>query len=444
MNTVHAELTTFPRSGLLEEDPYKRTPLIAFLVAIFIVASGTVATLPFWNNITKVIGGVLAFAFLVRAMRTQFRVCPEVILYGTWVTWALAALLAGNAYPMRFWYPWTTIVLTWVAFLILALSTETRRMLSINLAAFVIAAAIVGFHSVVTGEYRQAEVEEGRVAGMALNSNTFGFRMLLATVALAYLWLLPMRTRSLAKAIILVGMAFSGLGTIASGSRKAVLGLAAFYLLWVFFCYRKDMARRPSILLGILLGFGLGGVVFTVAARESVVGTRLMRTYKAMAGERTKEGGGERIDIYKRAFWVLGQHPFVGVGMGHFEVYSGGPGSHSDLMGVATATGLPGLILYSSIIMIMWRRAGQVAKYTDDPTTAKIAQLMRATLIVMVLVALGRYNYNSKEYWVVMGSFIGYTHAVWLDIKARGLNLLPEATMEPYGQYGYDFGPPRW
>jgi hypothetical protein len=100
-----------PTASRWQELPQERTPLIILLVAIFIIASGTVATLAFWNNVTKAIGGVLALAFLIRAMRTQFRLCPEVILYGAWVTWALAALLAGNAYPQVFWYPWSSIVL---------------------------------------------------------------------------------------------------------------------------------------------------------------------------------------------------------------------------------------------------------------------------------------------------------------------------------------------
>jgi O-antigen ligase len=417
-----------------QEAAHERTPLIIALVAIFIVASCTVGELTFWHNVTKAIGAVLAFAFLIQAMRKQFRVCPEVILFGSWVVWALVPLLAGNAYPQLFWSAWSTVVLTWVAFLILAQSTETHRILSINLIAFLVAAVIVGMYSVVTGEFRRAELEGGRVEGMALNSNTFGFRMLLATIALAYLWVLPMRTRKLAKIIIIVGMVLSGLATIASGSRKALLGLVAFYILWVFFCYRKEMVRRPSMLLGVLLSLGIGGVALVYTVQESVVGQRLEQTYKGLTGQYSRESGMERVVVYKKAFVVLGEHPFVGVGLASFRIYAGSKiGCHSDLMDVATTTGVPGLILYSCIFVIMWWRAGRVAKYSDDPLAVRIAQLFQATLIVMVLEGLGRYNYSSKEYWVVMGSFIGYTHAVWQDIKARGLNLLPQGATEHYG-----------
>jgi len=69
----------------------------------------------------------------------------------------------------------------------------------------------------------------------------------------------------------------------------------------------------------------------------------------------------------------------------------------------------------------LWLRTSWILRRTDDPLVGKIVRLVRATIVVLWLVSIGRTNYDTKEYWVLMASFIGYTHAVWLDIKARGL-----------------------
>lgn len=438
MNHSQIEVPAIAEDQWGEAEVAGQTSLIAVMVAVFIVAASTVAALPVWNYLVKGIGVLLGFAFFTRAFRTQFRPCAELLLYGTWAMWCLAPLVAGLAYPIVFWETWFTVLQIWVLLLILSMSTDSRRVLSINLTAFVVAAIIVGGYSVLTGEYAQAGAERKRVAGIALNSNAFAYRMLLGTIALAYLWMVQSRFRLMTKGLLIAIMAFFAMGVLVSGSRKAILGLALFYLLWVWFCYRKEMLHRPGMLLVIVLGLSLGGLAFGMVLRGSVGERRLLATYKALSGQSTKEGGEERILLYKEAMAMVAEHPFVGVGLQGFTVRSSRHlMTHSELMEVATASGVPGVLIYFGITVALWLRTSRILRRTDDPLVAKIVRLIRASIVVLLLVALGRDNYISKDYWVVVASFIGYTHALWQDLKGRGRYLSPGGTEGMYAPVSY-------
>jgi O-antigen ligase len=271
-----------------------------------------------------------------------------------------------------------------------------------------------------------------------MNSNAFGYRMLLGTIALAYLWMVPSRFRTLMKGLIIACMAFFALGVLASGSRQGILGLVLFYIAWVWFCYRKEMLHRPSIFLGAVFGLTLGGLVFGTLLSKSAGGERLLSTYKMLSGEQTKGGGETRITLYKAAWAAVAAHPFVGIGpSGFLARVSGKLMTHSEYMEVATMSGLPGAVMYFSITVALWLRTSWILRHTDDPLVVRITRLVRATIAVLLLSALFRCNYYSKEYWVVMASFIGYTHAVWLDIKARVLYPSPGDETETYAPVSY-------
>ncbi|HSW45148.1 MAG TPA: O-antigen ligase family protein [Phycisphaerae bacterium] len=403
-----------------EGEERERTPLIALLVAVFIVMSTSVAPLPTWNLIVKGIGGVLALSFLVYALRTRFRLSPELLLYAGWTLWCLAAVLAGTAYPQIFWESWSTIVNICVAIFILTLCTNSRRTLSINLFSLLLAAGFVASYSVFTGEFRIGEGEGKRVAGIALNSNSFGFLVLLASIVLAYLWMVQRRGKGLGRPILIAGMILFGLAIVATGSRKSVAGLVFFYIAWAWFCYRKEMTQKPGVLLGVIAGLLFGGVVMVFALQGSVVAKRFGYTFEALHGERAKETGEERVFLYKEGFRVAAEHPFVGVGVRGFLARARVRSmTHSDPMEVLTSSGIPGLLMYGSILVVLWVRAGKIAKYSDDPLEVKIAQLIRAVILTMFLLSLGRTNYGAKDYWVVMGSFIGWSHAIWLKLRER-------------------------
>ncbi|MCX5672492.1 MAG: O-antigen ligase family protein [Planctomycetota bacterium] len=408
--------------------PRSSLPFTALWVGPFILLAVTLSPLEYWNWVVFGLGVLLAGAYLAYSIRARVLPNAEMILYIVWVTWALTGVfVAVSGY--LFWSQWATIFQIWVLLVIISGLTFAQRLLSFNLFWFLVGAFLVGGYSFVTGEFRRAAAggEEQRVAGLAMNANTFGWIMLLATVAMAYFWMLPTRARALKYTVLSLGMAAAGVATVLSGSRKALVGFAVFYVLWLWFCYRRDALRRP-VVMAMALGLLLVGALLTVQfAREMPVGQRFQETWDAFTGKRMGGGGLNRLELYRVAWGLLLKNPVVGVGMDNFRVYSGGSVAHSEYAEIAADTGLVGFVLYFAIFVVLWRRCGRIIKEHPDPVAVRVAGLARALLIVVMILNLGRYNYTDKPAWIVFGSLIGYTSAVWQSWRAQQASAAPAA-----------------
>ena len=403
------------------EPEAEKLSLFSVLVGPFIVATCSgVAYLPGWNYLIKGMGAVLAIAFVIRSLRAGVRPSTEVFLYGLWVVWCMTGVLT-SVQGIVFRETWMSVFQIFVLILIISGFVDSRKALTFNLVAFFLGAAIAGTYSVITGEYQRFEVagtEEAR-AGSFLGSNGFGYLMLLATVVMAYLWMLPTRFKRAKIVLLSGGIITAALFAISSGSRKAILSLGLFYISWAWFCYRKEVFRRPLVFLAALLALGVGGVKFVSMIQESPVAERFAETWAEARGRQLGGGGVDiRLTLYREAFSVFKRHPIIGAGLNQFRFHSStGMVTHSDFMGVITNTGLLGFLLYFGIFAALWWRAGSIIKNTRDPTVEKIAQLIRVMIIVVLAMALGRSNYRTKEFWVLVASFIGWVQYQHLRLK---------------------------
>ena len=403
-------------------------PFTALWVGPFILLAVTLSPLEYWNWVVKGLGILLGGAYLAYSIRARVLPNLEMIIFITWVAWALTgAFVAESGY--LFWSQWATIFQIWVLLVIISGLTFAQRLLSFNLVWFLVAAFLLGGYSFVTGEFRRAATEGTveRVAGLAMNANQFGWIMLLATVAMAYFWMLPTRARALKYTVLSLGMAAAGVATVLSGSRKALIGLAVFYVLWLWFCYRRDALRRPVVMAMALGVLAVGALLMAQFAREMPVAQRFQETWDAFTGKRMGGGGMNRLDLYGIAWRLFLKSPVVGVGMDNFRLYSGGAVAHSEYAEIAADTGLVGFVLYFAVFVVLWRRCGRIIKEHPDPLAVRVAGLARALLIVVMILSLGRYNYMDKPAWIVFGSLIGYTSAVWQSWRAQQASAAPAA-----------------
>ena len=403
-------------------------PFTALWVGPFILLAVTLSPLEYWNWVVKGLGILLGGAYLAYSIRARVLPNLEMIIFITWVAWALTgAFVAESGY--LFWSQWATIFQIWVLLVIISGLTFAQRLLSFNLVWFLVAAFLLGGYSFVTGEFRRAATEGTveRVAGLAMNANQFGWIMLLATVAMAYFWMLPTRARALKYTVLSLGMAAAGVATVLSGSRKALIGLAVFYVLWLWFCYRRDALRRPVVMAMALGVLAVGALLMAQFAREMPVAQRFQETWDAFTGKRMGGGGMNRLDLYGIAWRLFLKSPVVGVGMDNFRLYSGGAVAHSEYAEIAADTGLVGFVLYFAVFVVLWRRCGRIIKEHPDPLAVRVAGLARALLIVVMILNLGRYNYMDKPAWIVFGSLIGYTSAVWQSWRAQQASAAPAA-----------------
>jgi len=397
----------------------ERLGVFAVPVALFIVLAVSVSEMPGWNYAVKAMGVLLAAGYVIFTLRTRHRIAPEIYLFIAWITWGLMGVFVARSQTV-FWRTVGTVFQIWVMLVILSGFTASRRALSLNLLAFLVAVLIVGGYSYVTGEYRRAEVAGERVAGLALNANEFGWVMLLAAVGLAYFWMLPTRLRLLKFGLLIAGMLGVTAAVVLTGSRKGLLGLLLFFAAWLWFCYRKDLPRRPAVLLVIVLGLAAGAAFLVSIAGGTVMAERLGRTWTALRGGSTHGSGVERLGLYQTAWHVFAEHPLLGVGLNQYRFYSYGMlSAHSEYADVLCSTGIPGFLLYFALFVVFWRRTGKLTKRAPDPVTAKIVGLIRALLLVILITNFARWNYSSKYTWVILASFIGYTASLESRLRAQ-------------------------
>ena len=402
-------------------------------VGIFIVLVVVFMAQPYVNYVVKGFGGVLAGVYILYALRDRLRPSPEMILYLVWVGWSLAAIFAAPSAQL-FWLKWSTIFQIWILLVIMSGLINTQRALSHSLGWFLAAALIVGGYSYVTGDYKRVLVEGERVSGLALGANGFGWTMLLATVAAAYFWMLPSRARKIKRLMLLALMVGMAAATVLSGSRKAILGLGAFYLIWPLFCYRKDMWRRPALMALVMVGLAVGGVMMVRFVYRTPVADRFREAWATVIGSQVQLQGGTsaRLRLFREARDLIVRHPIVGVGLDQFRVYSRTSDQvHSEYGDVAVSTGLVGLAIYMTIFVVFFLRAWKIRRHVPDPVAVRTSGLILAFLVIVLLLDFGRWNFSEKDSWIVFGSLIGYSNAVWQQWKTYQAGAMPVVPAAP-------------
>jgi O-antigen ligase len=417
-----SQLAEFPGSAPTLTEPRRdRVTILWIFLGLFIVGAATVSPLQGWNYIVKGLGFVLAFAYLIELIRGGTHVATETILFIAWLTWCLTGVFEQASYIL-FREAWITAFQIWVLLVIVAGFTDSRRALSLNLAAFLLAAFILGAYSYATGDYHAAETygEFARLSGLAMNANTFGWIMLLAVVALAYFWMLPTWAKWFKYGILLIGFAAAGASEILTESRKGVLGMAFFFLVWIWLCYRKTLKRNVLILLVVIGLLVLGGYLGWQFTEQSGTGHRFQEVLDTFSGRTTIGSTYSRLEFYRLGWKMFLDNPLTGVGLNGFRVRTHlGDVSHSEYVEIGAGTGLPGFILYFSILWVLWRRCGKLAKYSDSVYVVQVANLTRAVILTILALDLGRWNFSDKMYWIIVGSFIGFTSAAWRDLRHR-------------------------
>ena len=399
--------------------PPEQLPLISVVVFAFIVAASSVAAMPYWNWLVRALGVMLGITFLVRSLSSTVRISKELLLYVAWMTWATFGLIKAVSPPL-FWEQYGTVAQIAVMIFIISGYVSSRKTLSVVLISLLVGGSIVGGYSVLTGEYARAD-DSSRVAGIARNSNSFGFVMLAITIVLAYLWMLPSRRKGIKYPLLVLGFGMAAVAIILSASRTALLGLMLFYLSWMWFCYRVTIFRKPKVLIGVLVLMGVGAFLFYTVFSGSVAADRLDSAAAILSDEASNEGSlYARMYFFRLGLELLLTNPVLGVGLNNFIFHSATVQmSHSEYIEVFTSTGLLGGLLYFSLFVVLWRRCGKIIHYSSQASETQIAGLIRAVLVVVLVTNLGRWYFNDKLSWIMFAGFIGYSNSIWQLIQHK-------------------------
>ena len=398
----------------------------SIVVGLFVLMALTISPHPTLHVIPKGFGVLLLLVYVAHMYRRQLRTCPEVKIYLAWAFWASmgAFWLTSAAEQYFFWARLKTVFQIWAMALIVSGFVRSRRTLSFVLLMFLVGAIIVGGYSWMTGEFRRAAdplITAERVSGLARNANSFAILMVYATACLAYFWMSPTRAfwaRWIKRGLIVPFAALTMYGTILSGSRKGALATVMFYALWAFFCYRRDLIRKPVVLVTVIFAAVLSAGTIWGYVHTGTLGRRLDESFEGYRTGGIRGGLGKtRSGLYDDAGRIIRENPIVGGGLDCFRVHSNIGTAHSEYAEITADTGIVGAAIYFSWYVVFWIRLGRIRKWSKDRADWRIAGLARAMFLTICALNFGSWIYSSKVAFLFLGCFMGYTMVSWRSIR---------------------------
>ncbi|MGH7453677.1 MAG: hypothetical protein ACRENG_20175, partial [bacterium] len=62
--------------------------------------------------------------------------------------------------------------------------------------------------------------------------------------------------------------------------------------------------------------------------------------------------------------------------------------------------------------VLLWRRLGRIQKLVTDHSVLYEIGLLKATILMILLLAFGRPNFQSQTTWIFLASAIGYAQSL--------------------------------
>jgi len=147
---------------------------------------------------------------------------------------------------------------------------------------------------------------------------------------------------------------------------------------------------------------------------------------KLLQGDSTAFEESGRGMAYMGALRMTLDHPIVGVGLGHdypFLVQYTGMGNmyiHSDLLGLGGIVGLPGLVLFYCIPILMLRRLNWIRKHPLlMPGELNSVLFFRVFLVCYLFRTIGSSVYENRIHWVLLGWILGYAYNKCIELRRR-------------------------
>lgn len=378
---------------------------LGVLLFMFIIGSMTL----FGPYKLRILGLVVAGCFALYFLKEKKSFPVEFLIYSMWLLWSLSGYVV-SADKSAFLTTFLTVFNVGVMGFTISGITAQRTSMKTNFLGLIIGGLIQIVLSLFSNEFGQATdpANRMRVTGLVDNSNHYAFILLTAIFALLYF--LGRKNSLKGKLMLSILLVIFIFGIILSASRKTLIGVTLLILLWFWMCYKKELLRRPSLLLslaGITAGFFVMGIYIM---SSSYIGERISRDYIDVSYRTAHiEDRERRFALYEEGLEMLTSNPIFGVGLGNFAIQSAyGQYAHSEYMELLACTGIIGFLMYSSIYVVLWRRLSKLQKVFLNDSISKELSLLKAAILTLLVIALGRPNFISINAWVFISSAIGY------------------------------------
>lgn len=376
--------------------------IFKWMLIPFIVGLMTFSHIPNLSKIMVLYGFIYSFLYLLYSFSLKLKIQNEVIIYFLWILWSLSGFYIAIDQTLYQNMLLRIIQIGTLLFVITNL-TAYHRDLSLVLLSISIGGIILALFSYFSGEFRIAsEIESNtRAVSFIGNANSFAYHLLFVIFAMFYFR--ERRTSFWKSILIILVITLSVIGIIYSGSRKGFFGILIFMSLCFFYSHGKKFFKSPIITLTILLIIS-GSIYF-------IMDYVFDNTYLGERFKNIQDHSNEtRIQLYLGGFKMINDNMVFGVGLDNYRVLvSSGLYSHSDYIEVLTNTGFIGFILYFSIYLILWLRLNRIRSLTSNLSLLNTIGILKASIITILIMALGRPNITSKLTWIYLATVIGYS-----------------------------------
>lgn len=310
-------------------------------------------------------------------------------------------------------------------------AVRTRRDVKLVAAAIVTGATVAALFAISAPTNPELVAEGGRATGTIGDPNELAASLLVG-LAIGAGFAIGRGNAPLLRLLGLCAVPLCALGVLLSLSRGGLIAFGAMLIAAVLFGGRW---RAP-----IAAGFGVvavGGLVYftqlaSLPARERVT---------------TSGDGSGRIDLWTIAARMVEDHPVLGVGVGNFQIASPHfllrPGTtqradlilssapkvaHNTYLGIAAELGIPGLLLFLTIVLISLvcgLRAARIWAALGDGTMEALARGVFLGLFGMLIADIFISEMYSKVLWTLL--------ALGPALLAVARREAAEAELEPPG-----------
>jgi len=364
-------------------------------------------------SVVKLAGLLLTVAWIVTLLRTDHAVpfMPRerpALAYagGLFAAWAAFSILwaadSGAASTTAF-----RLALNFILFLLVFSALENVGSVRMIMLAYIAGAMLTSLYGVGTGT-TQADTE-GRLGGGIGDPNELAALILPGLVFAVFLLALE---RRFAMRLWLAASCLMFIATILlTQSRGGVVALGVVIMAGLAF----GGPLRGRIAAAALALAAVAVVVFVLIAPPSSLG-RL--------GSFRGGGGTGRLDLWKVATQVIGDHPIAGVGAGNFPVveprYAASAGNlarvdlvlddtkvvHNTYLNILTDLGFVGFLAFLALIAgIVYSTIQSIRRF--DANGDRAAGLLGRATLIGTLGMLGAFTFLSAQYekqlWLVLG-----------------------------------------
>jgi O-antigen ligase len=382
---------------------------IGFAILMFL---SFLAVLPTSGSLSpaKGAGLLLALAWIARFTSTR-EGARDFFADHPLLSWAMLALLGWTALTLV-WAPHTGPALTDISqyFLTLLLipiaytAVCGKRDLKVALAAIVLGAILAALVGIVQPPDAEV-VENARATGTIGDPNEFAADLLVG-LSLGAGFAVARGSRTSLRLLGLAAVPLCGLGIFLSVSRGGLVAMSVVFIVAVFAAGRWRFAATTTLLI-----VAVGGVVYFTAfaplpARERVL---------------TTNGGTGRTELWHVGLRIVKTHPAGGIGAGNYvsvsPQYALAPGliTHGDLiftkepkpahntyLQVAAELGLPGLLLFLTVIfgcVACALRAARIAARRSDVTLEALSRAVFLGTVGLLAAFFFISQMHSKILW---------------------------------------------